>query len=251
MDRLVEIMQIKGNSECQTGIGTTDEECNFETVFQACKPGQQGGCNNEDAFVRNGLKKGLQVEADRGVNPFKHGIIGSTDTHNGTPGDTAEDDFAGHAAKNDGTPSFGWIKAQPPRRSPGLDEDPTKLYNPGAIAGVWAEANTREAIWDALQRKETFGTSGTRAAIRLMGGFDLPDDLGSRADWVKVGYERGVPQGGTSETHRAVGYRLRRLGNARPQQWSAGAVTDRQGMDGTRDDPGSDLRRRVFGRHYT
>ncbi len=100
MDRLVEIMQIKGNSECQTGIGTTDEECNFEMVFQECKPGQQGGCNNEDAFVRTGLKKGLQVEAERGVNPFKHGIIGSTDTHNGTPGDTAENDFAGHAGQH-------------------------------------------------------------------------------------------------------------------------------------------------------
>ena len=197
MDRLVWIMQIKGNSECQTGIGTPDEECNFETVFQACKPEQQGGCSNEDAFVRNGLKKGLQVEADWGVNPFKHGIIGSTDTHNGTPGDTAEDDFAGHAANNDGTPELRLgLKPNPTAAALGLSEDPTKLYNPGAIAGVWAEANTREAIWDALQRKETFGTSGTRTAIRLMGGFDLPDDLGSRADWVKVGYERGVPQGG-------------------------------------------------------
>ena len=199
MDRLVEIMQIKGNSECQTGIGTTDEECNFETVFQKCKPGQQGGCNNEDAFVRTGLKKGLQVEAERGVNPFKHGIIGSTDTHNGTPSDTAEDDFAGHAANNDGTPEFRLgLKPNPAAAAAGVSaaDDPTKFFNPGAIAGVWAEANTREAIWDALERKETFGTSGTRTKIRLMGGFDFPPDLGGRPDWVKVGYETGVPQGG-------------------------------------------------------
>ncbi|HEY5803441.1 MAG TPA: DUF3604 domain-containing protein [Lysobacter sp.] len=199
MDRLVEIMQIKGNSECQTGIGTTDEECNFEMVFPQCQPGQQGGCNNEDAFVRNGLRKGLLVDAERGVNPFKHGIIGGTDNHNGTPGDAAEATFAGHLGNADGTPEVRLgLKPNPVTAAAGASaaQDPTRRFNPGALAGVWAEANTREAIWDALQRKETFATSGTRARIRLMGGFDFPADLGGRPDWVKVGYETGVPQGG-------------------------------------------------------
>lgn len=199
MDRLVEIMQIKGNSECQTGIATTDEECNFETVFQPCKPGEKGGCDDDNGFVRNGLKKGLVVEAERGVNPFKHGFVGGTDNHNGTPSDTTESDFKGHYANNDSSPEVRLgLKPNPTAEQMGLsgDEDPTKLYNPGAIAGVWAQSNTREAIWDALHRKETFATSGTRTKIRLMAGFDFADDLGTHPDWVQVGYKTGVPQGG-------------------------------------------------------
>jgi len=199
MDRLVEIMQIKGNSECQTGIGTTDEECNFETVFQQCAAGESAGCSNEFAFVRNGLKLGLRHEAQWGVNPFKHGIIGSTDNHNGTPSDTAEDDFEGHYADNDGTPEVRLgLKLNPTAAAMGMsgEDDPTRLYNPGAIAGVWAESNTRPAIWDALHRKETFGTSGTRVKIRLMGGFGFPEALHERPDWVEQGYATGVPQGG-------------------------------------------------------
>ncbi|MCK5750028.1 MAG: DUF3604 domain-containing protein, partial [Oricola sp.] len=199
MDRLVEIMQIKGNSECQTGIGTTDEACDFETVFQACAPGENAGCSNEDAFVRNGLKKGMLIEADQGVNPFKHGFAGGTDNHNGTPSDTAEYDFKGHYANNDSDPLVRLgLKLNPTAEQMGMsgDDDPTKFYNPGAIAGVWAEANTRQAIWDALHRKETFATSGTRVKIRLMAGFDFPADMTSRSNWVSIGYAQGVPQGG-------------------------------------------------------
>jgi hypothetical protein len=199
MDRLVEIMQIKGNSECQTGIGTTDEECNFETVFRECPAGETVGCSNQFAFARNGLKLGLRHEAKLGVNPFKQGIIGSTDNHNGTPGDTAEDDFEGHYANNDGTPKVRLgLELNPTAEAMGMsgEDDPTRLYNPGAIAGVWAESNTRPAIWDALHRKETFGTSGTRVKVRLMGGFEFPETLHERADWVEQGYATGVPQGG-------------------------------------------------------
>lgn len=198
-DRLVEIMQIKGNSECQNGIGTTDEACNFETVFQQCKPGEQGGCDDFNGFVRNGLKLGLKYQADKGTNPFKQGIIGSTDNHNGTPGDTAENDFKGHLARNDASAEVRLgFELNPVMAAAGMkaSDDPTKFYNPGAIAGVWAESNTREAIWDALYRKETFGTSGTRVKVRLFGGFGLPDKLNTNSDWVKIGYEKGVPQGG-------------------------------------------------------
>lgn len=199
LDRLVEIMQIKGNSECQTGIGTTDEECNFETVFAECEAGQNAGCSDFNGFVRNGLKLGLRHEAERGTNPFKQGIVGATDNHNGTPSDTAENDFRGHLAKNDGDPEVRLgLKPNPMAAAMGMsaDDDPTKLYNPGAIAGVWAESNTREAIWDALYRRETFGTSGTRTQLRMFAGFDLPPDLHNQADWVDVAYDKGVPQGG-------------------------------------------------------
>lgn len=206
MDRLVEIMQIKGNSECQTGIGTNDEDCNYEQVFKPCAEGQVAGCNNENAFVRNGLKKGLLVEAKLGVNPYKQGIAGGTDNHNGTPGDTTESDYKGHYAKNDSTPEVRLgLKANPTAEQMGMSgkDDPTRLYNPGAITGVWAESNTRESIWDALYRKETFATSGTRVKVRMMAGFDFPADLHKQADWVKQGYARGVPQGGDLHAAKA------------------------------------------------
>ncbi len=199
LDRLVEIMQVKGNSECQKGIGTTDEDCNFELVFDKCAPGENVGCSNDYAFVRNGLKLGLEHQASRGVNPFKQGIIGSTDNHNGTPSDTKEDEFRGHYGTNDMDPEVRLgLKANPTAEAMGMsgDDDPTKLYNPGGIAGVWAEANTRESIWDALHRKETFGTSGTRTKIRLFGGFGWPADAHAGEGWVKRGYDEGVPQGG-------------------------------------------------------
>jgi len=199
LDRLVEIMQIKGNSECQTGIMTTDEECNFETVFEACPEGENAGCSNQYALVRNGLKFGLQQQQQWGVNPFKQGFAGGTDNHNGTPSDTAEYDFKGHYANNDATPEVRLgLKANPTAEAMGMTgkDDPTRLYNPGAITGVWAESNTRPDIWDALYRKETFATSGTRAAVRMFAGYDFPLDGHNRTDWVELGYKNGVPQGG-------------------------------------------------------
>lgn len=199
MDRLVEIMQVKGNSECQFGIGTTDEACNFELVFEECPPGETAGCNGFTSFVRNGLKLGLQYEEELGTNPFKQGIIAATDNHNGTPSDTDESSFMGHYANNDAAPEVRLgLQANPTAEAMGMtgDDDPTKLYNPGGVAGVWAERNTRDAIWEALHRRETFGTSGTRTKIRMFGGFGLPEALHEQDDWVEVGYAQGVPQGG-------------------------------------------------------
>jgi len=199
LDRLVEIMQVKGNSECQLGIGTTDEACNFELVFEECPAGENAGCNDFNSFVRNGLKLGLRYEDELGINPFKQGIIASTDNHNGTPSDTDESSFMGHYATNDADPEVRLgLRANPTAEAMGMsgDDDPTRLYNPGGIAGVWANRNTREAIWEALYRRETFGTSGTRTKIRMFGGFGLPEALHERSDWVEVGYAQGVPQGG-------------------------------------------------------
>ncbi|WP_226704158.1 DUF3604 domain-containing protein [Microbulbifer elongatus] len=199
MDRLVEVMQVKGNSECVTGVMTSDEACNFEVVFPKCEGDNTVGCANEFGVVRNGLKFGLRHQADLGVNPFKQGIIASTDNHNATPSDTVESEFLGHYANNDASPKVRLgLELNPTAAAMGMsgEDDPTKLYNPGGIAGVWAESNTREGIWDALHRKETFGTSGTRTKIRLFAGFDFPADMHSKDNWVAMGYESGVPQGG-------------------------------------------------------
>lgn len=179
-DRLVEIMQIKGSSECQTYLGTTDEECNFEIVPQKCEPGE--GCITELSFVRTGLKLGLRYEKELGTNPFKHGFVGATDNHNGMPSDTSESDYGGYYGEKD--------------YSPKQRLGNYRFYNPGAITGVWASENTRESIWDALHRRETFATSGTRITARLIGGFSLsPDHLTDRG-WVRNGVAGAVPQGG-------------------------------------------------------
>ena len=193
---LVEIHQIKGNSECYRGLGTTDEECNFENYYPACEPDQRYGCANASDYVRNALKTGLRLEADYGVNPFKFGFIASPDDHQSLPGAADENDFTdkpvkfgtggGLGAIGQARGGTGWWDDQP---------DGGNISNPGGLVGVWAEANTRDAIFDALRRRETFGNSGTRIHVRFFAGWDFPADLDTRRDMVEEAYRSGVPMG--------------------------------------------------------
>ena len=182
------MMQVKGNSEVISAFWGNDEFAGFENAPSIEKFG--GRTFRKGDFVRAGVIRGLQLQQQLGVNPFKYGFAGGTDTHNGTPGNTAEDNFmAGSHGAADGTVQArrtanieGWLTAR--------DE------NPGALTGVWATSNRREAIWDAMQRRETFATSGTRLRVRLFAGYDLPSDLASRPDMVKQAIARGgVPMG--------------------------------------------------------
>lgn len=202
-DTLVEVFQAKGSSECAVGVGNNDEQCAFENIFPACsadesqvnpQTGQHTNrCVAANDMVRNVLRRGL-VDAKRwGFNPYQLGIVGSTDNHNGAPGDTQESTFNGHGGVNDARPEQRLgiergLVAKVVGLSPGV-------INPGGLVGVWAEENTREAVWGALQRKETFGTSGTRVRARLFAGFDFPADLHSRQDAVQIAYQSGVPMG--------------------------------------------------------
>jgi Protein of unknown function (DUF3604) len=203
-DALVEIFQAKGGSECTTGVGTTDEQCGFENIFPACsadeakinpEKGQHAPkCVANHDMVRNVLKNGLAAEKALGFNPFKFGIVASTDNHNGAPGDTQESTWNGHVGTIDAFPEqrLG-IKRGVVGKMLNLKSG---VVNPGGLAGVWAEENTRESIWDALKRKESFGTSGTRVRARLFAGYDFPADLHTRGDAIKYAYEKGVPMGG-------------------------------------------------------
>ena len=141
-------------------------------------------------MVRDALKIGLEVEAQFDINPFEYGLIGSTDTHNGTPGATQEDDYRGQASFDDDTPAK---RLDIPRAN---EAWPPSLFNGGGLAEIWAEANTREAIFDALKRKETFATSGTRIRVRFFGSWDYPRDLSPRAEILERAYRDGVPMGG-------------------------------------------------------
>lgn len=189
---LAEIYQHKGQSEClgTTGAGLQDELCGFELIPYNNLTGDRfGGLNTgppvEQDFLREALKDGLRLEGEIGVNPFKYGFIGSSDTHLGTPGLTGEADFPGHggagAAATDEVP-------------PGLTD--LIEYSPGGLAVIWAEQNNRESLFEAMRRREVYGTSGTRPIVRSFGGWELPESLCDRSDFVATGYAQGVPMGG-------------------------------------------------------
>ena len=183
---LVEMFQIKGNSECVLGFGATDEECGFEQFFPVCEEGQVTLCIHPTSMARDGLKKGLILEESLGFNPMKFGLMASTDTHNSNPGDTEEWDYRG-ANSYLGSPARE-------RLSDGLRQP--KVTNPGGLAAVWAPENTRDALFDAMSRREVYATSGTRPTLRFFAGANLPEDLAQTGD-LEAAYENGAPMGGT------------------------------------------------------
>ena len=192
---LVEIFQIKGSSECYAGLGTADEECDFELYYPVCEPGQEVGCAYASDYVRNALKTGLLVEAEHGVNPFKYGIVASPDDHKSMPGATDEQGFSyKFSTAGESAVPFGEQL-----------ETGGNITNPGGLAGVWAEENTRESIFDALKRRETFGTSGTRVRVRFFGGWAFADSLHTRRDLIEEAYRTGVPMGADLPTPSADG----------------------------------------------
>ena len=159
---LVEIFQIKGAQECALGVGATDEECQFEQVFEPCEAGQTTGCAFQTGFVRQGLKVGLELEREYGFNPIQSGFIAATDSHNSNPGDVEEWDFPG---------ASGSVSSSAFRRLRDEATEPFKsrlrFNSSGGLAAVWAPENTREAIFDALARRETYATSGPRMTVQF------------------------------------------------------------------------------------
>lgn len=186
-ERLIEIMQHKGDSECLLGAETTDEACGFEKLPYDAMTGalrRPAGPPKRSAMVREGLKKGLLLEQRLGINPLKFGILASTDTHMGTPGNVAERDFVGHG---------GASRVMSPGVPQGLPDNVE--FNPGGLAVVWAEENSRDSIFEALGRREVYGTSGTRPEVRFFGGWNYPEDLCASKELVARGYAAGVPMG--------------------------------------------------------
>ena len=184
---LIEMMQIKGNSEVHRKFWAADEFADFENGDSIQK--SSGRIFKARDFVRGGLKIGLQKEQQVGVNPFKYGFAGGTDNHNGLMSDVAEDDFIGGHGPEDGSVErrrtgdvSGWIDG--------------KDLSIGSLSGVWAVANTREAIWDAMKRRETFATSGPRIQLRMFGGIGLTAKPTDPRQMIKEGYRLGVPMGG-------------------------------------------------------
>jgi hypothetical protein len=200
---LIEIKQIKGASETHPLLSPTDEFANFEILTYLLGNPEGRGPHVIGSYARQALKDGLTLEDAKGFNPYKYGFGAASDSHNtGVP--YRQDNFFGGHADLDGkieARMSGTIFA-------GLD---ARLENPGGLTGVWAEENTRESIFNAMKRKETFAVSGPHIKVRFFGGWNftdaqtadqqrefwknLPDWIKDR-DWVKAAYAQGVPMGG-------------------------------------------------------
>ena len=189
MEPLVEIFQRKGDAECSA---TADDElCSFEklsfsNMSQNNLPKFAHTAPTENHYVRYALKKGVEVESASGINPFQYGVIGGTDTHMGIGGQVEEYRHSGHSGGGQG----GAGRVDPDKA---LTSSP--YYNPGGLAVVWAEENSRDAIFSNMRKREVYGTSGPRIVLRTFGGWDFDDAMCDSADFAAQGYERGVAMG--------------------------------------------------------
>jgi len=181
---LVEITQNKGTSETLPALSPDDEFADFELLAQG-DGDQRGG------YVRPGLQRGMEIAERLGANPFQYGFVGASDYHSGASS-SEEDNFPGGLGQGD------WHEL--PKTI--LQDDSPILRGPLAnlsasgITGVWADGNTREAIFDALRRRETYATSGPRIRVRLFAGWGDAAALTSGGDWARRAYRWGVPMGG-------------------------------------------------------
>lgn len=187
-----ELTQIKGTSETHPILSPNDEFGNFELWDYTLSATATPPDNKRGGYMREALVRGLKIERDGNGNPFKYGFIGDSDTHNSAAA-IEEDNYTG---------KFGF-ENDPKHRlqgPPGISDAGAKQvreFSSGGVAGVWAESNTREGIFEAIRRKETFATSGPRLKVRLFAGFDLPGtvSLGS-GEGLRQAYSSGVPMGG-------------------------------------------------------
>ena len=184
---LTEIKQVKGQSETNPGLSPNDEFANFEVMNYLI------GLDNsfsklQGSYIRQAYQNGLALQDTRGFNPYKMGVVGAGDSHNTATNYSQSNYFGDH----------GEVDATPEKRLAGTVASGMNILQTGTsgLAGVWAEENTREALFAAMQRKEVFGTSGVRIKVRMFGGWEYPSDTLHARDWVKVGYARGVPMGG-------------------------------------------------------
>jgi hypothetical protein len=187
-ERLTEIKQIKGTSETHPLLSPNDEFASYELMSFLLGNPEGRIPHIMGSFVRQAYKDGLTMQDNDGYNPYKMGVLAASDSHNtGVP--YRQDNFFGGHASFDGaiqTRMSGHFAA-------GMD---VRLESPAGLGGIWAEENTRESIFNAMQRKETFGVSGPHIKVRFFGGWEYTPDMLEGKDWVKAGYAKGVPMGG-------------------------------------------------------
>ena len=196
---LYEVTQIKGDGEAHPILSPNDEFADFytwdsgtlgpETTTPEMWPRE---------YAREALKRGLVYEEELGVNPFKFGLIGSTDSHTSIPS-TEENNFFGKVsvAEPSANPHYRFEETIIARTNP---DESQRIYHwqaaAAGLAAVWSRENTREDLWDSMARKEVYATTGTRLRVRVFGGWDYQAEDLVRSDFAEYGYEAGVPMGG-------------------------------------------------------
>jgi len=192
---LYEVTQMKGTGEAHPYLSPDDEFADFEIWDRANLDGSVAKTQDmlEFEYARSALRNGLVLEARLGTNPYKFGMIGSTDAHTALVA-IEEDNFFGKVAGQEPSPErlTKTFLDNPETGAKIMDWE----VSSSGFAAVWATENTREAIFDAMKRRETYATTGTRVAVRFFGGWDFdPADAGNRMP-ASIGYAKGVPMGG-------------------------------------------------------
>ena len=199
-ESVAEITQIKGTSETHPSLSPTDEFADFEIwnfLIDASGDNVKRITAGKKDLLRSALKTGLKLEEKTGVNPYKYGLIGSSDAHTAMSA-VAEDNFQG---------KFYLDGTQPDKSKALIRSVKAMDFSASGYAAVWAQSNTREDIFAAFKRKEVYATTGPRIQLRFFAGYDFSKADIQSADYVGIGYQKGVPMGGDL-THAPTGKTL-------------------------------------------
>jgi hypothetical protein len=194
-ERLYEVTQTKGDGEAHPFLSPNDEFADFETWDKANLDGSVAKTKDmlEFEYARSALKNGLLLEQQLGTNPYKFGLVGSSDAHTGLSA-MEEDNFFGKTTPQEPSPER-MTKTFISNPKTGVKVMDWEVSSSG-YAAVWATENTREALWDAMQRKETYATTGPRMSVRFFGGWEFVEADARERLPANIGYTKGVPMGG-------------------------------------------------------
>ena len=180
---LVEVTQVKGTSETHPMLSPNDEFADFE-LLEFLVGSDIPVTKFAGSYVRDAYRTGLEFQDQNGFNPYRFGLVAASDSHTGII-PIVESEYSGKLGARDGTPALRLTSSSKRIRN----------FSASGIAAVWAEENTRQSIFAALKRKETWGTTGPRILVRFFGGFDMAGVNPGEADWIATAYKKGVPMG--------------------------------------------------------
>jgi hypothetical protein len=189
---LVEVTQVKGTSEAHPALSPNDEFADFE-IMEMYVATPVPVTKFAGSYVREAYKTGLEFQEKEGFNPYRFGLVAASDSHTGiVPVD--EGNFSGKVGSRDGSAKN---RIQTP-----AGRTRFKFFGASGLAAVWAPENTREGVYDALERKETWGTSGPRIKVRFFGGYDMGNVDPTKDGWIDAAYAGGIPMGGSLQAKR-------------------------------------------------